>query len=102
MSTVLKFLNTCGGEVFTDGNGFAYRINDRKHDHRWYLKCCKLMCKGRAVMNVQDTAYDLKHTTEHTCAPNTLFVEEMKLRDAILKRCESENRSIIFKEECNK
>ena len=101
---VLEVKGKKGGNYYSTGNGFYYRIKEKRSSSCWKLKCKNRKCGGTATLFNPEGDKKILEKAPHSCDPDIYFHETNKLREDIINRCKTEltPSSEIFREECTK
>jgi hypothetical protein len=94
-----------GGSLMSNGDGFFYRVKDKRSGKQWRLTCAIVKCGGKAVLiNPGTEEKQIVKVSGHSCQPNYNFIQITQLRNKIMKRCAEENTKLsqIFLEETTK
>ncbi|XP_022183939.2 uncharacterized protein LOC111043332 [Nilaparvata lugens] len=95
------------GQLYSDGNGFFYRVKQNRSYAKWALFCHNSSCPGTADLlnpNSVDNDKCIVHKAPHNCQPNKRLLEVIELKKRIMQRCRDEDTNLrqIFNEEMAK
>lgn len=83
---VFEYEGTQGGNLYSDGSGYFYRLKERRKT-RWRLVCNKKRCKGKAsLLNPYEDCRVLTHNGVHSCAARPLSTPVTDRHKEILDR----------------
>lgn len=103
---VFETLGLCGGKLISNGNGYFYRVHEKREGKSARLKCHITTCTGKATLLIESGIKIIKLTSAHQphCLPDPEYPEVVQLRMRMISRSKGENTklSVIFNEECNK